>query len=394
MLESYSTKDLKAILANEKFPCALLDIDNFDKNLKTIGDHLRRAGKSMRLCTKSVRVPDLVKRVTEQDFVNGVFVSSAAEALYCAEVIKIKDIMLGYPLMTDSDANDLCAAKKIPGTKISAMVDAAAQLEVIEAAASTNGVILDFIVDVDMADSFLGNKVGVYRSPLRDADDIIALIKIAEQRCTHLHYAGIMGYEAQNASIDDRSGFMRWIKKRSRVHVNKQRQQIFDSLTRAGYKPSIVNGGGSGCFQDTAAEPAVTELGIGSLLFKPHMFDGFASLRPFTPSMFFAIMIVRKPCENIATAFSGGYVSSGVRALPVVHSPANVVPLKREGFGEVQTPLKFDQRRMSISPGDVALCRFGKAGEPMEFFNEVLIVSEGKIVDRDKTYRGLGKKFF
>ncbi len=394
MLETITPDELKALLSGTRLPCTLLDVDNYDHNLAIIRDAMKASGKKMRLCTKSIRIPELAASVSREDFVSGLFVSRAAEALYFAAKHEVKDILVGYPPIAPEDASDLCKAKKEHGTTISVMVDCRAQLEVLEAATTEAGIHLDVIVDIDMADSFLGSKVGTYRSPIHDPKSAVDLVLAIAKYYPRLDFAGIMGYEAQNASIGDASTFMRWIKARSRKHVNALRAAVVDALTSAGFPPRIVNGGGSGCHPDTAAEPYVTELGIGSLLFKPHLFDSFRVLEKYKPALFFAIQVVRKPCDDIVTAFSGGYVSSGVRAMPVVHVPASVEPLPREGFGEVQTPLKYDPRKLQLSPGDVILCRFGKAGEPLEHFNEVLAISSGKVEARYKTYRGLGMQFF
>jgi D-serine deaminase-like pyridoxal phosphate-dependent protein len=394
MIETIPGDELKSLLSGTRLPCALLDVDNYNHNLAIIRDAMKSSGKKMRLCTKSIRVPELAASVAREEFVSGLFVSRAAEALYYAAKHDVKDILVGYPLIAPEDASDLCKAKKEHGATISAMVDCRAQLDVLEAAAAGAGIHLDVIVDIDMADSFLGSKVGTYRSPIHDPKSAVDLVLAIARDYTHLDFAGIMGYEAQNASIGDASTFMRWIKARSRKHVNALRIAVVDALTSAGFPPRIVNGGGSGCHPDTAAEPYVTELGIGSLLFKPHLFDSFRVLEKYKPALFFALQIVRKPSDNIATAFSGGYVSSGVRAMPVVHIPAGATPIPREGFGEVQTPLKFDPRKLRLNHGDVVLCRFGKAGEPLEHFNEVLVISRGKVEARYKTYRGLGLQFF
>jgi D-serine deaminase-like pyridoxal phosphate-dependent protein len=394
MLESTTPIELKALLAGERLPCALLDVDNFNFNLSLVRESMRIMGKKMRLCTKSIRVPEIAASVAREEFVNGLFVSRAAEALYYAEKHGVTDILVGYPPIAPEDAGDLCKAKKEHGAAISVMVDCRTQLDVLEASASEAGIHLDVIVDIDMADSFLGSKVGTYRSPIHDPKSAVDLVLAIAKNYTHLDFVGIMGYEAQNASIGDASAFMRWIKARSRKHVNALRIAVVDALTSAGFPPRIVNGGGSGCHPDTAAEPYVTELGIGSLLFKPHLFDSFRVLEKYKPALFFALQIVRKPCDDIATAFSGGYVSSGARAMPIVHLPAGVTPIPREGFGEVQTPLKYDPRKLQLNPGDVVLCRFGKAGEPLEHFNEVIAISRGKVETRYKTYRGLGMQFF
>ena len=82
-----------------------------------------------------------------------------------------------------------------------------------------------------------------------------------------------------------------------------------------------------------------------------------------------------------------------MRAYPIVVNPKNLKTNKNEEFGEVQTPFKFNPKKLSLNLGDPIFCRFGKAGEPLEHFNEINIYSDGKFINKYSAYRGLGKKF-
>ncbi|NVM18927.1 MAG: alanine racemase [Candidatus Lokiarchaeota archaeon] len=388
---SYDT--LKSLVKNKKFPLVICDLDVFNQNLERVGKYLRKTKKSLRLCTKSVRVPELVNKVEKEDFVNGIFTYNSAEALFYAEKYKTEDILLGYPIMSKVDIEELCQAAKIDGVRITVMVDDTKQVDLLERIAAKNNVEFGTLIEIDVADKLLGRNVGVYRSPIRKPEMVVNLARIISKK-SNLNFRGIMGYEAQNASIGDEKMLFRFVKRRSRKHVNIWRQNVVEALTNAGFQPEVVNGGGSGCYQETAAESSITEIGIGSLLFKSHIFDTINSLNDYLPSLFFILQIVRKPLENIATAFSGGYVSSGsVRALPLSVIPKNLKILKDEGFGEVQTPFIFDANKLKLNLGDPIFCRFGKAGEPLEHFNKIFIYSNGELIDKYKTYRGYGKRF-
>ncbi|NVM44289.1 MAG: alanine racemase [Candidatus Lokiarchaeota archaeon] len=393
MILTSTYEELKNLVKNQKFPLVICDLDAFNQNLERVGKHLKESKKSLRLCTKSIRVPELVNRVEKEDFVNGIFTYNSAEALFYAENYKTKDILLGYPTMSKVDVEELCQAAKIEGVTITVMVDDTTQIDLLESIAAKNNVELSTLIEVDVADTLLGRNVGVYRSPIRKPEVVVNLTHIISKK-THLRFRGIMGYEAQNASIGDDKILFRYAKKRSRKRVNLLRQNIVDALINAGFPPEVVNGGGSGCYQETAAEPSITEIGIGSLLFKSHIFDAINSLDDYIPSLFFVLQIVRKPRENIATAFSGGYISSGsVRALPLPVIPENLKLSKDEGFGEVQTPFIFNSEESRVSLGDPIFCRFSKAGEPLEHFNEINVYTKGEFIDKYKTYRGFGKRF-
>lgn len=393
MILASTYEELKNLVKNKKFPLVICDLDAFNQNLERIGKYLRKTKKKLRLCTKSVRVPELVSKVEKEDFVNGIFTYNSAEALFYAENYKIKDILLGYPTMSKVDVEELCQAAKIDGIRITVMVDDDRHINLLDELANKYNVEFDTLIEIDVADKLLGRNVGVYRSPIRKPEFAVNLARNISKK-NNLHFRGIMGYEAQNASIGDDKMLLRFAKKRSRIHVNLWRQTVVDALKHAGFQPEVVNGGGSGCYQETATEPSITEIGIGSLLFKSHIFDTINSLNEYVPSLFFVLQIVRKPQDNIATAFSGGYVSSGsVRAMPIPVIPNNLKISKDEGFGEVQTPFIFDPKRIELNLGDPIFCRFGKAGEPLEHFNEIQVYSKGEIIDKYKTYRGYGNRF-
>jgi len=390
---SLNYDDLKSLVKNKKIPLVICDYDTFKQNLEKAGHLLKEKRKFMRLCTKSVRVPELVEFVEQQEFVNGIFAFNSAEVLFYAKEYQIKDILLGYPIYSEVDAEELCQAAKVEEVNITVMVDNLSHIKLLETHAKANNVRFNLLIEIDLSYRFLGQTAGVLRSPLRNKDEILQLAEAIEN-ADNLSLSGIMGYEAQNASLGDDKFLYRWLKSKSRDYVNVMRQEIVTALVEAGYSIDVVNGGGSGCFQENLEEPSITEIGIGSLLFKPHIFDNIASLSEFDPSLFFALQIVRKPRNNVVTAFSGGYVSSGAgRVPPKAIIPDGLKTLKFEEFGEVQTPFKYNPKSLSLNLGDPIFCRFAKAGEPLEHFNEVYIYSNGEIINTYKTYRGYGKRF-
>jgi D-serine deaminase-like pyridoxal phosphate-dependent protein len=378
---------------DKKVPLTICDLDIFKSNLEKAGGLLKKKNKFMRVCTKSLRVPELIKLVEQQKFVNGIFAYNSAEVLFYAEQYRIKDILLGYPMYSEVDVEELCKAAKVEGVTVSVMVDDINHVKLLEKYAIANNVDFNILIEIDVSYKFLGQTIGVLRSPLKQQEEILKLAYEVE-KAKNLHFRGIMGYEAQNASVGDNKLLYRWMKKKSRDYVNSMHQSIVNGLKEAGFTLEVVNGGGSGCFQESLEEDTITEIGIGSLLFKSHIFDSIQSLNAFKPSLFFVLQIIRKPRYNIATAFSGGYVSSGsVRAIPKPIIPLGLETIKFEEFGEVQTPFKFNPKLIDLNIGDPIFCRFGKTGEPLEHFNEVHIYSNGNIVDNYKTYRGLGKRF-
>jgi D-serine deaminase-like pyridoxal phosphate-dependent protein len=244
-------------------------------------------------------------------------------------------------------------------------------------------------VEVDVAYRPAGGlRLGVLRSPLRAPEDVYRIAAGASERA-HLDFQGLMGYEAQNAATADRL-HERLFKRLSQKDVWEQRRRVVEYLAQRELPPPMVNGGGSGCYQLALSDPTITEVGVGSALFKSHLFDGFLNLGEFQPAIYFALQIVRKPAPDVVTCFGGGYISSGVTQPPIPALPAGLSSVSLEGFGEVQTPLRYSPERVELNIGDPVFCRPAKAGEPLERFDSLHLVSQGKIVGSYPTYRGEG----
>ena len=138
----------------------------------------------------------------------------------------------------------------------------------------------------------------------------------------------------------------------------------------------------------------MTELGAGSGLYHPTLFDAYTG---FTgrPAAMFALPVVRRPGPGVVTALGGGYLASGPgnpSRVPSPYLPAGLTLDKQEGAGEVQTPLlgeAADQLRI----GDRVWMRHTKAGELCERFNELHLVEHDTVVATVPTYRGEGQNF-
>ena len=91
----------------------------------------------------------------------------------------------------------------------------------------------------------------------------------------------------------------------------------------------------------------------------------------------------------------GGYIASGTTGVdkqPKPYLPEGIQLTDNEGTGEVQTPFEY-RGTETIDIGDSILFRHSKAGELCERFQELHIISDGKILTKVPTYRGQGQCF-
>jgi D-serine deaminase-like pyridoxal phosphate-dependent protein len=242
--------------------------------------------------------------------------------------------------------------------------------------------------------------VGARRSPVHGAEQAVALASsIAERPGVEL--VGIMAYESQVAGVGDRPpgrplrGAAVAAMQRASLAELAQRRAEAVAAVRAVAPLRFVNAGGTGSLERVAHDPEVTELSGGSGLLGPALFDAYRGFRP-RPAALFALPVVRRPGPaDIVTVLGGGYVASGPPGrdrLPSVHLPAGLRLLRREGAGEVQTPLRGRAAR-TLRIGDRVWLRHAKAGELCERFDRLHLLRGARLEGAAATYRGEGQTF-
>jgi D-serine deaminase-like pyridoxal phosphate-dependent protein len=281
------------------------------------------------------------------------------------------------------------------------MVDCTEHLDLIESVLGTGAAPVRVCIDLDASWWVLGGrlKVGPKRSPVHTVEDALALATEIERR-PRFELAALMAYEGQIAGVGDqprgrrlRGSAIRAMQRRSAAELAERRAAVVAAIREVAELP-IVNGGGSGSLELTAAEEAVTEVTAGSGFYAPALFDHYSRFS-LTPAAGFALPIVRKPAPSVATALGGGYLASGSgdpARLPVPWLPDGLRLDAEEGVGEVQTPL-LGPAAARLSIGDRAYLRHAKAGELCERFDLLHLVEGNEIVDVVPTYRGEGQTF-
>jgi D-serine deaminase-like pyridoxal phosphate-dependent protein len=388
------------IFAEVEAPFAFVDLDAMWANADAMLE--RGGGKPIRVASKSIRCRTLLEEILRRDQgFRGLMTYTLAETLWLAEQ-GFEDLLLAYPT-TDIEALGDLALRSVanPGGAPVLMVDCAAHLDAVEAVLGAGAAPVRVCIDLDAGWWALGGriKVGPKRSPIHTVEQAVELAREIERR-PKIELDGLMAYEGQIAGVGDlppgrrlRGKMIRFMQRRSAKELAARRGAVVAALGEF-VELEIVNGGGTGSLELTAAEPAVTELTAGSGFYAPALFDHYSRFS-LTPAAGFALPIVRKPEPRVATALGGGYLASGsgdAARLPAPWLPPGLKLDPEEGAGEVQTPL-LGAAAESLVVGDRAYLRHAKAGELCERFNVLHLVEGDQIVDTVPTYRGEGKTF-
>ena len=398
--EADHLRRLNAATVQLEPPFAVVDLAAFRSN--AAGMARRAAGTPIRLASKSVRCRRIISDTLGIPGFRGILAFTLPEALWLAECRTSDDIVVAYPT-ADQAALGSLASHPQAALAITVMVDSIEHLDLIARAVAAAGDPhpVRVAIDIDAGYQALGGllRAGARRSPVRSPAQAVALARAIASR-PGLRLAGLMAYEAQIAGVGDnpagRPAYARAIRamqRRSAAELAGRRAAIAAAV-REVTPMEFVNGGGTGSIAATAAETAVTEVGAGSGLYQPTLFDAYRSFSGL-PAALFALPVVRRPGSGVATVLGGGYLASGpgnASRMPRPYLPAGLKLDRNEGAGEVQTPV-VGRAADGLRIGDRVWFRHAKAGELCERFNELHLIEGSAITETVQTYRGEGKAF-
>ena len=271
------------VFSEVEAPFAFVDLDAMWANA---ADMARRAGgKPIRLASKSVRCRALLERMLARgEGFAGLLTFTLPETLWLASE-GFEDLLLAYPTADRGALAELAVRSAAnPEAAPAVMVDCVEHLELIESVLGAAAAPVRVCIDVDAGWWALGGrvKVGPKRSPVHTAADAVALAREIEGR-PQLRLVALMAYEGQIAGVGDRPPGRRPARRGDPLHAAAlgagscaERRGEIVAAVREVAEIELVNGGGTGSLELTAADESVTELAAGSGLYAPALFDHYS----------------------------------------------------------------------------------------------------------------------
>jgi D-serine deaminase-like pyridoxal phosphate-dependent protein len=227
-------------------PAVILDLDDFEHNLKVMAKLCKQAGLSLRPHAKTHKSIEIAKRQIAAGAI-GISVATLREAAVMVEA-GIPGVLLTTPVVGAVKIEVLCnLVGKSKGFMVA--VDNPANVVALDAALKGSGKKLTVLVDVD---------IGMHRTGVADVAGVVSLIRRV-RASKSLNFAGLQSYSGRVQHITRAAD-------RGRVY-GKQLQHlkaVLKAVNKAGYSPGIISGGGTGTFDIDRRAGLFTECQCGS----------------------------------------------------------------------------------------------------------------------------------
>ncbi len=285
-------------------PVLVIDRDTLQRNIDAMAAFARDKGMALRPHAKTHKSADIAKLQLAAGAV-GVCCAKLGEAEALAEG-GVQNILITSPVVTPQAIARLIALNgKISQLRV--VADNPDNVDALAAATKAAGRALDVVVDIDP---------GIRRTGVPSAEAALELTQRIAAAET-LRFAGVQyycgaqqhieSYADRRAAIADRTEYLRG---------------VVETLSRAGYVPEVITGGGTGTHRIDAELGVLTELQAGSYVFMDKQYndcdlDGGGG-KPFETSLFVDAHVISANSSSMATIDAGFKALSTDGGLPVV----------------------------------------------------------------------------
>lgn len=283
-------------------PALLIDLDAFERNLKTLADAVAGRGIRVRNHAKTHKSPDIARRQVEAGAV-GLCCQKVSEA----EVLVdggIGDVLVTNEVVGEQKLARLAALAK--RARIGVCIDDAGNAKAVDAAAARAGSTIDAYLEID---------VGARRCGIAPRAPALALARVIAA-CPNLRFAGLQAYQgsAQHLrTLQERRDAIG----RAATAANQTRRL----LEAEGIACPTVTGAGSGTFMFETASGVYDEIQPGSYIFMDADYarnEAGPPLPRFEHALFVLATVMSRPAPGRAVVDAGLKASSVDSGMPLV----------------------------------------------------------------------------
>jgi Predicted amino acid aldolase or racemase len=230
-------------------PCMVVDLEIFEKNLKTMADHCRKTGINLRGHVKVHKSPEIARRQLALGAI-GVTCATVAECELMSHSGITGVLLTRQPTSKNNIGRTIALAKR--DSTFATVVDDPLTADWLQEAAAREGVKLRTAVDV---------YAGLTRHGIEAGEPAVELAKKVNA-AKNLKLIGLMGYSggaSHTHGWDER-------KKKSEEDLAGLLESVAQAR-KAGLPIEIVTGGSTGTYNIDSETKALTELEAGSFVF-------------------------------------------------------------------------------------------------------------------------------
>jgi D-serine deaminase-like pyridoxal phosphate-dependent protein len=241
-------------------PALVLDVDAAQRNIDHMASRLHELPAGIRPHVKVHKSPDLARRQMAAGAL-GLCTATVWEAMVMFEA-GIDDLFVVNTVAGPEKIRAL--AELAREARIRVAVDEVANAEVLSRAAMAAGSTLGVMIEVDD---------GMDRAGVDDAESAVALARRIA-KLPGLRLDGITGYEGHCSTTPERD-----LRLQRQSAAMDMFVDVGDRLIAAGFPVAVISAGGTATWEQTAANPRLTEIQAGTYvvmdMFHGHMAPGF-----------------------------------------------------------------------------------------------------------------------
>jgi D-threonine aldolase len=314
-------------------PALVVDLDAFERNLDLMANAARGAGIALRPHAKAHKCPDIAHLQIERGAV-GICCQKVDEARAFVDA-GIRDVLVTNEIVGAAKLARLAAMAR--EATIGVLVDDAANVRHLGAAARAAGSTVDVLVEID---------VGMKRCGVAPGAPALALAE-AVARTKPLRFRGVHAYHGAAQHLRSPAS-----RRDAIAHATRLARETRSAIEAAGIACPVVTGGGTGTWQHERDSGVYTELQPGSYAFMDVDYHRNA-LAPeehhFEQSLYVLASVMSAPARERAIVDAGLKSFAFDSGLPQVFAMGGVDYVKASDEHGV---LEFATDREPLVPGD------------------------------------------